>query len=251
MKPISLQLYTLREMAKQDFVDVLRKVAEIGYLGVEPAGLFGHEPSEIRSIVEDLGMTVSSNHQPWPNRENLAEVVDVASGLGTTIVICGFGRDQYKTLDDIKAAADTANFIVDGLVASGLSVAVHNHWWEFEKLEGRLKYDIFMEMCPGLRCELDLYWAANFGANDVSKIVAKYRDRTPLLHVKDGTFDREQPQVPVGQGRMSVAEDLQAANENVLQWLIVELDTCDRDMLQGVSESYTYLTRQGLAKGQG
>ena len=174
----------------------------------------------------------------------------MAAGLGTTTVICGFGRDQYKTLDDIKAAADMANFIVDGLGSSGLSVAVHNHWWEFEKLEGRLKYDIFMEMCPGLLCELDLYWAANFGANDVSEILAKYRDRTPLLHIKDGTFDREQPQVPVGQGKMHVTADLQEADENVLQWLIVELDNCDRDMLQGVSESYTYLTGQGLAKGR-
>ena len=74
MKPISLQLYTLRELAKQDFIGVLKKVAAIGYLGVEPAGLFGHKPSEIKAIVADLGMAVSSNHQPWPSRDNLAEV---------------------------------------------------------------------------------------------------------------------------------------------------------------------------------
>jgi sugar phosphate isomerase/epimerase len=250
MKPISIQLYTLREMAKQNFIAVLEKVAEIGFAGVEPAGLFGHTPQEVRHIVEDLGMTVSSNHQPWPNRENLAEVAEVAAGLGTTMVICGFGPDNFKTLDDIKATAETANFIVERLTASGLSVAVHNHWWEFEILDGRLKYDIFMEMCPGLLCELDLYWASNFGANDVAKIVDRYRQRTPLLHVKDGTFDREKPQVPVGQGRMDVAADLHAADDNVLKWLIVELDTCDRDMVDGVAESYRYLTGQGLAKGR-
>jgi sugar phosphate isomerase/epimerase len=237
-------------MAKQNFIGVLEKVAEIGFLGVEPAGLFGVEPKEVRHIVEDLGMRVSSNHQPWPNRENLSEVADVAAGLGTTTVICGFGRDHFKTLDDIKATAETANFIVEALTASGLAVALHNHWWEFEKLEGQVKYDIFMEMCPDLLCELDLYWAANFGANEVSEIVHRYRERTPLVHVKDGTLDREQPQVPVGQGRMDVAADLHAAEDSVLQWLIVELDTCDRDMLQGVSESYTYLTGQGLATGR-
>ena len=63
MKPISLQLYTLRERAAEDFIGVLKDVAKIGYKGVEPAGLFDHDPKEIKKIVDDLGMTVSSNHQ--------------------------------------------------------------------------------------------------------------------------------------------------------------------------------------------
>ena len=34
---IALQLYTLREASKQDFIATLRKVAELGYRAVEPA----------------------------------------------------------------------------------------------------------------------------------------------------------------------------------------------------------------------
>jgi sugar phosphate isomerase/epimerase len=249
MKPISIQLYTLRELAKQDFVGVLKKVAAIGYLGVEPAGIFGHKPSEIKEIVADLGMAVSSNHQPWPSRDNLSEVIDVAAGLGTKTVICGFGRDLFKTPDDIKATAETANFIAEKLSAAGLTVALHNHWWEFEKHDGKLKYDIFMEMCPRLKCELDTYWAANFGANDVPAIVAKYASRTPLLHVKDGLFDREKPQKPLGAGRMDLARVIHAADDRVLEWLVVELDTCDKDMLEAVSDSYAYLVNKGLGRG--
>lgn len=37
-KPISLQLYTLRDALAQDFESVIRKVAAIGYIGVEPFG---------------------------------------------------------------------------------------------------------------------------------------------------------------------------------------------------------------------
>jgi sugar phosphate isomerase/epimerase len=249
MKPISLQLYTLRELAKQDFVGMLKKVAAIGYLGVEPAGLYGHEPAEVKGIVEDLGMTISSNHQPWPTRDNLDEVIDVARGLGTNTVICGFGREAFKTLDDIKTAAETANAITSRLVAAGLTVALHNHWWEFEKLASRLKYDVFVEMCPGLKCELDTYWASNFGANDVPTIVTRYASRIPLMHVKDGTFEREQPQKPLGEGRMDLPRVIHAADERVLQWLVVEHDNCDRDMLQAVTESYAYLTATGLGRG--
>ena len=38
MKPISVQLYSLRDEAAKDFKAVVRRVAEIGYKGVEPAG---------------------------------------------------------------------------------------------------------------------------------------------------------------------------------------------------------------------
>lgn len=249
MKPISIQLYTLREMARQDFVAVLQKVAAIGYLGVETAGLFGRKPADVRAIVEDLGMTVSSNHQPWPNRDNLLEVIDTAAGLGTRTVVCGFGPEQFRSLEDIKAAAETANLIVDRLSAAGLTVVLHNHWWEFERYEERLKYDLLLEMCPALKCEIDTYWASNFGANDVPAIVAKYASRTPLLHLKDGLFDRQRPQTPLGAGRMDLPAVIHAADERVLQWLIVEHDTCDRDMLEAAGASYAYLVAKRLGRG--
>ena len=41
MAPISIQLYTLREECAKDFFGVLRTLAEIGYAGVETAGLHG------------------------------------------------------------------------------------------------------------------------------------------------------------------------------------------------------------------
>ena len=56
MKPISLQLYTLREDSQKDFKTVLEQVAAIGFKGVEPAGLYGMTPREFRTHVNDLGM---------------------------------------------------------------------------------------------------------------------------------------------------------------------------------------------------
>jgi sugar phosphate isomerase/epimerase len=249
MKPLSLQLYTLRDLARQDFIGLLKEVAAIGYLGVEPAGLYGHAPAEVRAIVEDLGMTVSSNHQPWPTLDNLDEVVEVASALGTRTVISGFGSEAFATPAAIRAAAETANTIASRLNAAGLTVALHNHWWEFEEYDEGLKFDLLAGMCPGLKFELDTYWASNFGANDVPAIVTRYAPRIPLLHVKDGTFDRAQPQLPLGAGRMDLPRVIHAADEHVLQWLVVELDNCDRDMLQAVAESYEYLTATGLGRG--
>ena len=249
VKPLAIQLYTVREQAAKDFIGTIKKVAEIGYAGVEPAGLYDHSPAEIRKLVEDLGMRISSNHQPWPTRDNLQQVIDVAGELGTGTVICGWGPDQFADSSTIKATAADANFIVNELTDAGLTVAVHNHYWEFDRLDGRLKYDIFLEMVPGLKCEIDTYWCANFGANDASEVVATYKHRTPLLHIKDGLFDKEAPQVPVGSGKMDIPGVIASADETVLEWLIVENDTCDCDMLVGADKSFKYLISNGLAEG--
>jgi sugar phosphate isomerase/epimerase len=250
MKPVALQLWSLREQAKQDFVGVLKKVGTLGYAGVEPAGLFGLQPGEVRRIVDDLGMKVCSNHQPWPARDNLQEVIDVASALGTQMVICGFGPEGFVDRQTIEKTAQTANFLLEKLKAAGLTLAVHNHWWEFETLDGRLKYDLFMELCPELSCEIDTYWCANFGANDPAQVVARYRQRAPLLHVKDGSLKKDAPQRPVGFGKLNFPKIIEAADPQVLQWLIVELDDCEEDMLMAVAQSYAYLVENGLAKGR-
>ncbi|HUU34446.1 MAG TPA: hypothetical protein VMW48_10300, partial [Vicinamibacterales bacterium] len=76
MKPIALQLYTLREIAAKDFIGVLEQVAEIGYAGVEPAGLQGHKAGDIRRVLDDLGLVCPSAHMPLATRDNLGEIVD-------------------------------------------------------------------------------------------------------------------------------------------------------------------------------
>ena len=48
MLPIGLQLYSVRNEMEKDFEGTLAKVADMGYEGVEFAGLFGHSPHAIQ-----------------------------------------------------------------------------------------------------------------------------------------------------------------------------------------------------------
>jgi sugar phosphate isomerase/epimerase len=248
-KPISIQLYTLREQAKTDFVGVLKTVAGIGYKAVETAGYHGLKPAEVRKIVEDLGMVVSSLHGAWPTQDNLQEVVDTAKALGTTITISGFGPDQFKTVAEIQKVADKANAVIPALQKAGIQLAMHNHWWEFDQVEGRLAFDLLMERCPGLLSELDIYWASNFGKVKAAEQVAKYKGRIPLLHIKDGPLVKDQPHTAVGAGKVDIPACLRAADEKVLRYAVVELDACATDMVQAVKDSYKYLVGKGLAIG--
>lgn len=248
MRKISVQLYSLRERAEKDYFGVLKDVADMGYAGVEPAGLYGHSPAEVKKVLDDLGLVASSIHTGLPTKENINEVEDTAKTLGYTYVISGFGPDDFKTMDGIRAAAEKFEAGARLAKERGLKVGYHNHYWEFDVVNGRYGYCWFFDMAPSVFSELDTYWASNFGVVDVPLVVAAYKDNLPLLHIKDGPLVRGEDHTAVGKGKMNFPEILMAAGEKT-EWLVVELDSCATDMTQAVRESYNYLA--GCKMGQG
>ena len=249
MKPVAVQLYSLREESARDFDAVLERLAAIGYRGVEPFNLYGKTPAAFKAQVEALGMTVSSSHTPWANRAPVSEVVDVLGALGLSRAAGGFAPADFESLDAIKRTADTVNALVEALGRHGIGLFLHNHWWEFALVEGELGFRRLAEMCPAVQFEVDTYWAASFGTIDVAAEVDRVKERVPLLHVKDGPLKRDAAHVAVGDGSMDVAGVIAAADPAVLEWIIVELDACDTDMMTAVERSYRYLVRHALAAG--
>lgn len=251
MKPIAVQLWSLREAAKKDFKGVLRALADIGYAGVQPAGLHGLSYEDFRGTCAELGLRIAGSHGPNARPDNLPAVIEDARGTGQNLVWTGYNREDFVDEAAIRATADKVNQCVDALRQHGLRLFIHNHWWEFERLpDGKLKHELFGELCPGVEFELDIYWAANFGAEDPAEWVRKLRARTTLLHVKDGPLVRDRAHVAVGQGKVDIKSAIAAADPDVLEWLIVELDSCDTDMLTAVKESFQYLVREGLGHGR-
>ena len=248
-KPVSVQLYSLRAAANQDIGPVLERLAAIGYKGVEPYSLHGMTPEAFTTRVRDLGMVVSSSHHPWANHASTGEVVDTVGALGLNRVAGGFEREDFKDMDAIARTADTVNGLVDALRPHGIELFLHNHWWEFERVAGKLGFQHIAERCPDVLFEVDTYWAANFGAVDVADQVGSVRHRAPLLHIKDGPLVAGAAHVAVGDGAMDVASVLAAASPDVLEWVIVELDACDTDMMTAVERSYRYLTANRMAVG--
>ena len=59
---VGLQLYTLREETKDDFLGTLRKVAAMGYKAVEFSGYGDIPAKEMKKVLDDLDLTASSSH---------------------------------------------------------------------------------------------------------------------------------------------------------------------------------------------
>ena len=262
LKPLSVQLYSLRARAQKDFVAVLKDVAAMGYKGVEPAGFWNIRPSEFKKIVEDLGMKVYSAHSPWCRGGNVGECMDLADMLGLKTVVCGYGPDDFKDLDAIKKTADLTNRMQEEFERSGYTLFQHNHYWEFERLDGRLKYEIYAELCPKVKFQLDCFWSTNKGKEDPVAILKKFADRTILLHMKDGVCKQETANggmvnglldmkvdlLPLGSGTLPIKELISVMPEQV-ETVIVELDYCNIDMTEAIAKSYKFMTENGLAAG--
>ena len=262
--PISVQLYSVRDYCAKDFVAVLKKIADIGYKGVEPAGFWNIRPSELKKIVEDLGMKIYSSHSPWANPGNLGESMDLAANLGLDTIVCGYGPDDFKDLDTIKKTAEQTRAMQEYLARNGFTLFQHNHYWEFERIDGRIKYEIYRELNPNTKYEIDCFWSTNKGQECAVEMLKKFLDNTILLHMKDGVcrqqakndgmknglLDMKIDLLPLGTGDLPI-KDLIAASaaQPAIKTVIVELDYCEVEMYEALTRSYRFMTENGLAEG--
>lgn len=252
--PLSIQLYTVREITKTpaDFANVVRQIADIGYAGIETGGTGGLSDRDFKKLIDDTGLKVSG----WwamPDKGNINELVDRAKTYGFDCYISCVGGEHFKEKASILTTAAQYQEGAALLAEHGLNLLYHNHWWEFEvSFDGKYGWDILFENAPALKCELDMYWASNFGQVDVPAVIRKYAARTPLYHVKDGSLVQNQPQSAVGKGKHDLKRCIGAIDPKVTQWLVVELDDYVEGhpmMMNAVRDSYGYLTGQSLAKG--
>ena len=262
LRPVAVQLYSLREQAEKDFVAVLKKVADIGYQAVEPAGFWNLRPSEFKKIIDDLGLKMYSSHSPWARPNNLGECMEIASILGLDKIVCGYGPEEFRDMDAIKRTAEQTSKMAEIVGKQGFTLFQHNHYWEFDRLDGRIKYDIYAELCPKVKFEIDSFWSTNFGAEDPVAMLKLFGDRVILLHMKDGSlkrtddglrivngiYDNKADLRPLGTGDLPIA-DLIAAAPATVGSVVVELDYCNTEMVQALEISYRFVTSSGLLAG--
>lgn len=248
---IALQLYTVRDAVAQDLLGVLRRVAAMGYRGVEFAGFAGVPVREVRDVLDGEGLTAVACHVGVPALESdlegaLANVQEV----GATYVVCpwidpAIAHDATRWAEFVARLEPWARACEE----RGLRFAYHNHAFEFEaRHDGELALDLLFRASPGVLMELDAAWAYAGGTDPVGYL-RQYAGRVPLLHVKDVTVSgAERQTVELGQGEVPLGAVLHAAQETGVEWLIAEQDHCQRDPMESAAANFDWL-RQALSTG--
>lgn len=250
MPPIALQLYSLRAQLAEDYESVIRRIAEIGYIGVEYWGEGDMPPERTARLCRENGLQIMSMHVPSPFLENLSFAVDAAKTFGIQRVVCAwYPLERFATLDDVRVVCDELNGANATLRTNNLELLYHNHWQECAMLDGKLVYQHMLDMlAPNIGFEPDLYWAQTAGL-DPAEMVRELGKRAPLLHIKDGPATMDGDMTAVGDGVVDMRAIAEASRDTA-EWWIVELDRCATGILEAFQKSYRYLTQNGLAHGK-
>ncbi|MCC5845814.1 MAG: sugar phosphate isomerase/epimerase [Verrucomicrobia bacterium] len=269
MPELTVQLYSVRELAKQNYEATLRAIADIGFTCVEPAGYPGATPEAASKLFKELGLRAPSCHGGLPLGENKNRIIEEALMMGHEAVITGCPpnfREDYTSLDRVRALAELYSEAAENAAPHGIQVGYHNHDWDLAEIEGRRGYQVFLENTPeSVLWEADIFWVARAGL-DPSAFIQEIGARGKFLHFKDGVvsggeaFHEKEtadgkimvsdatPFLPAGRGQV----DLLAASRAAVHadYIAVELDSYPGDMMEAVAESYRYLTGNGIATGR-
>ena len=239
--PIALQLYSIRELMGEDFEGTVRQVAEIGYEGVEVAALPDSvSPPDARALFDALGLSVVGVHSALPLGADREGVLETLALFDAPYLVCPWLNPEtyFTSKEGIAQACALLNEANEVVRDAGMTLLYHNHWFEFKDLGGDYAYELLVKgLDETIGLELDTYWAEVAGQTLV-RLLSNLGDRAPLLHLKDGPGTVEAAMTPLGAGIMDVPAILETASA---EWLIVEIDRCDGEMLSVVEESYAYL----------
>lgn len=247
---LGLQLYTLRDQCATDFAGVLRRIAAMGYVGVELFGLHGMPVEEVAVALDDAGLRAASALIGLDPTDEFEATLDAYASLGTeTVVVVALAPEDFTSTDALDRAADRLNDANEKARDRSLTLGYHNHWWELETLcEDRpALFALFERLAPEVVAEVDIYWPQVVGV-DPAGLVRELGARVAQLHVKDGPVDPAVPMVAVGDGALDIPAILGAASS--ARWHFVELDDCATSLEVAVARSHDYLVGRGLSQGR-
>lgn len=268
--PVGIQVYGLRDLLEEtpdQFAAVMQQIREMGYDGVELAGLYGLSPEFVRDTLESIGLIPFSAHVPLADMiEDIQKVINSYRIIGCRYIVVPYLPEEYRPLTPgYETAIREITRIGREVKNNGMTLLYHNHDFEFVKLpNGNYGFDDIYEQIPKeyLKAEPDTCWIKVAGEKP-DNYVRKYKDRCPVVHLKDfvkegnpknmykliglkedvkdndsGIFEFR----PVGFGQQIWEPILEASLYANAEWVVVEQDEhYDLSSLECARRSREYL----------
>lgn len=239
MKDYGIQMYSVRDITKDNMEGALKALAEMGYKYVEFAGFFGLSAEKVVELLNKYGLKVSGTHTSIMELVNDYEgTVAFHKAIGNKrFIIPGHDLSTKEKLDEF---IDWVNEYQPKLAAEGITLGYHNHDGEFfPNKDGQIIYD---ELVTRTNCalEIDTFWAYA-GKKDPIAMMEQFKDRLMCIHIKDGFANREGK--PLGQGTAPVADVYKKATEMGML-MVVESETLQPDGLTEAKICIDFLAAQ-------
>ncbi|MCO8256609.1 sugar phosphate isomerase/epimerase [Haladaptatus sp. AB618] len=223
MTRTAINLYTVRDL-DEPLLDVLDRIADAGYDGVQFAGFGEPTVAEVLDKLEETGLTpVSGAHVGLEDlQRNLEETrATFQERLGCDSAVLSYLDESYFA--DSETTDETISMVhrlSEKVEDSGWRLHYHNHDQEFVDLGDETGLDRLLRVATDVGLELDVGWALTGGEDPVT-LLERYDDRIEMVHMKDmadGEF------CEIGEGNVDMQACADTARDVGATWLIYEHD---------------------------
>lgn len=240
---LGLQLYGVREACAQDFPGTLKRLAVLGYQGVEFHDLYGHEPAQVRRWLDDAGLVCCGYHQrPFEAflGPALEGTIDRLLTLGSPyLVLPGPLPEPYSST--VAGFREAVRLIAEAATrarARGLRIGYHNEAREFVPIQGTIPWHLLVRELPEeVFFQLDTGNAAEGGA-DPMDCLGRVPGRLTTVHLK--AFSRRQPNALIGDDELPWADILRYLTmHGRTEWLVLEYESDLHEPMLAMEKSLT------------
>lgn len=222
--PIAVQLYSVRDDCARDLSKTLKRIAEMGYDGVEFAGYHGCSAKDLRKMLDDLNLKVAGTHIAINTlfEDELEKTVEFNNILGNVfLIVPGLPEEYTNSIEAWKQTAKMFNKIADRLTRYNMFAGCHNHSQELTPIEGQVPWEVFLNTTSDIVVIQPDIGNALANGTDIVPYIEKYPGRARTVHLKEYSENNEK--ALVGEGDVdwprvfSVCESVSGT-----EWYIVE-----------------------------
>lgn len=267
--PVAVQVYSVRDDAEANFKGTIQAIKDMGYDGVELAGLYGMTAQEVRATLDEVGIPCISAHVPYVDLiADMEGMVADYKTIGCEYIVIPYLTPEYRpgnpAFEDVIENAKKLGAVCK---ANGITLLYHNHDFEFEKVaDGRYALDYLYDSVDAdlLQTEIDTCWVHVSGVNP-AEYVKKYSGRSPVVHLKDYVGEKSEGMYKligideneaqnaakfefraVGSGKQDFPAILEASLEAGAKWVVVEQDAhYENTAMEDIKISREYLKSLG------
>jgi sugar phosphate isomerase/epimerase len=194
--PIGSQTYYQRQRVKSgDFAGLCKDMAAAGIGMIELcspgysefAGLA--DGKQTRKIIEDAGLKCPSAHFTLgelrkKQEQSIAWAEEIGMTQMGTATLSGRMQNGTTTMDVVKRAADEYNRIAEVAAKAGIQQFLHDENFEMAKVEGRLVYEVLLELLDPKLVKMQFQMSAMPVVGDPVMYFDKYPGRFISMHLQ-------------------------------------------------------------------
>ena len=209
--PIGSQTYPHRQRIKDgDFAGLCKDMADLGVGSLELCspgyGEFASlaDGKQTKKVMDDHGLKCPSAHFELNElRHKQQEAIAWAHDIGMTQMgtasLNGHVENGTTTMEIVKHAADEYNKIGEAAAKAGIQQFLHDERFEMSKVDGRLTYEVLLELLDPKLVKMQFQMSAMRVVGDPVMYFTKYPGRFISMHLQG--VDLNAPAPGAGGGR--------------------------------------------------